>query len=54
MAKDKLNYTELTHQVVRRASEPLPFDQILWQVNEITPITTKNPKSTIRNAHWRR
>lgn len=46
----KPNYSELTHQVVQEAVEPLPFAEILYRVNERTPITTRNPKSTIRNA----
>ena len=48
--KDKPNYTELTYQVVRESPEPLPFDEILRRVHAITPIKTKNPKNTIRNA----
>ena len=48
--KDKPNYTELTHQVVRQSAEPLPFSEVLQRVNAITRIQTKNPKSTIRNA----
>jgi hypothetical protein len=35
---------------VRESAEPLPFAEILYRVNEQTPITTRNPKSTIRNA----
>jgi hypothetical protein len=46
----KPNYTELTYQVVRESPDPLPFDEILRRVQAITPIKTKNPKSTIRNA----
>lgn len=50
MPKPKISYTELTYRVVRESAEPLPFTEILQRVNEITPITTKNPKQTIRNA----
>lgn len=50
MPKPKVSYTELTYQVVRQSPEPLPFNEIVQRVNEITPIATKNPKQTIRNA----
>jgi hypothetical protein len=50
MPETKPNYTELVHQVVRESVEPLPFAEILQRVNDLVPITTKNPKSTIRNA----
>lgn len=50
MAKNKVSYAELTHQVVRESPDPLPFDDILRRVQAITPITTKNPKATIRSA----
>lgn len=46
----KPNYSELAHQVVRESAEPLPFAEILYRVNERTPFTTRNPKSTLRNA----
>ena len=50
MPGTKLSYTDLAHQVVREASESLPFAEIMHRVNALLPITTKNPKSTIRNA----
>ncbi len=50
MPETKPNYTELVHQVVRESTEPLPFAEIMQRVNDLAPITTKNPKSTIRNA----
>ena len=50
MPKSNVSYTELTYQVVRQAPEPLPFDEIVRRVAAITPITTKNPKATIRGA----
>lgn len=50
MPKDTVSYSELTHQVVQQAPEPLPFDEIMARVAAIAPITTKNPKQTIRNA----
>jgi Plasmid pRiA4b ORF-3-like protein len=46
----KPSYGDLVHQVVRQAAEPLPFDEIMRRVHALLPITTKNPKSTIRNA----
>ena len=50
MAGKKVSFTQLTHDVVNSSPEPLSFAEILHKVNSITPITTKNPKSTIRNA----
>ena len=49
-SKDKPNFTALTHQVVHDSPEPLPFDEILWRVNALAPIATKNPRNTIRGA----
>lgn len=48
--KGKPNYTDLTHQIVRDSETPLTFDEIVRRVSALTPVTTKNPKSTIRNA----
>jgi hypothetical protein len=50
MAKGKPNFTELTYQVIRESPDPLPFDEIMRRVHTITPITTRNPKGTIRSA----
>lgn len=50
MAHNKVNYTELTHQVVHNAKEPLTFDEIIQHVADIEPITTGNPQNTIRSA----
>jgi hypothetical protein len=50
MPKDKPSFADLAHQVVRESPEPLPFDEILRRVNTLAPITTKNPKQTIRQA----
>jgi hypothetical protein len=50
MTKNKPNFTELTYQVVRESPDPLPFDEIMRRVHAITPITTRNPKGTIRSA----
>ncbi len=50
MAERKPSYTQLTHDVVHGSSEPLTLDEIIEQVNVLRPITTKNPRSTIRGA----
>ncbi len=50
MPSSKPNYTALTHQVVRESREPLPFAEIMRRVNTLAPVTTRNPKGTIRNA----
>ncbi len=50
MPEKKLSYADLVVQVVRESPEPLPFTEIMERVNALFPITTRNPKSTIRNA----
>jgi hypothetical protein len=50
MPETKPNYTDLVHQVVRESADPLPFAEIIRRVNALSAITTRNPKSTIRNA----
>jgi hypothetical protein len=50
MANSKISFTELAHRVVRDSLEPLTVPEIVARVNAITPVTTKNPKNTIRNA----
>ena len=50
MPSSKPNYTALTHQVVRESREPLPSAEIMRRVNTLAPVTTRNPKGTIRNA----
>ncbi len=50
MSKKKPSYAQLTHDVVQQSPEPLTVVEIIEQVNAIRPITTKNPKQTIRNA----
>ena len=50
MAERKPSYTQLTHDVVQGSLEPLTLDEIIEQVNALRPITTKNPRSTIRGA----
>ena len=50
MAERKPSYAQLTHDVVHVSPEPLTLDEIIDQVNALRPITTKNPRSTIRGA----
>ena len=50
MANPKISFTELAHRVMSESLEPLSVLDIMHRVNAITPITTKNPKNTIRNA----
>ncbi len=50
MPETKPSYADLAHQVVREATEPVPFAEIVQRVNALVPITTRDPKSTIRNA----
>ncbi len=50
MEDKKPSNADLVVQVVREASEPLPFAEILERVNALSPVTTRNPKNTIRNA----
>ena len=50
MPEKKPSYIDLVNQVVREASEPLPFVEIMQRVASVLPIVTKNPKSTVRNA----
>jgi len=50
MSNTPPSYAELTHRVVRDAPEPLTVDQIIARVHALRPITTKNPKQTIRSA----
>ena len=50
MPRWKVSYAQLAHDVVQQSAKPLTVDEIMAQVQAITPITTKNPKQTIRNA----
>ncbi len=51
MAAKKVSYTQLTHDVVFAAKEPLPFAEIMARVNQITPITTKKNQVPRQNRH---
>jgi tetratricopeptide (TPR) repeat protein len=48
--KREPSYADLVHEVLRVAEQPLTFQQIFDQVNQRRPVTTKNPKATIRGA----
>ena len=50
MPEKKPSYIDLVNQVVREASEPLPFVEIMQRVASVPLIVTKNPKSTVCNA----
>ncbi|MBI2954859.1 MAG: hypothetical protein HYY30_11135 [Chloroflexi bacterium] len=42
--------TDLVYEVLMAAERPLTFQEIFDKVNQRRPITTRNPKGTIRNA----
>jgi hypothetical protein len=46
----QLSYAQLTRDMVELSPEPLTVEEIVGQVDDLRPITTKNPKSTIRAA----
>ncbi len=48
--RKKVSFTALAHQVVFESPQPLTAAEIQARVQAITPITTKNPKATIRSA----
>ncbi len=48
--KKKISFTQLAHDVVQQSPVPISVAEIMEQVQAIHLITTKNPKSTIRNA----
>ena len=50
MPDRKPSYTQLTHDVVHGSPEPLTLDEIIEKVNTLRPISTKNPRSTVRGA----
>lgn len=41
---------DLLYEVVRSADRPLTFQEIFDRINQQQPVTTKNPKATIRSA----
>lgn len=50
MADQQKSYSQLTRDVVQASPEPQSVDEIVEQVNTLRPITSKNPKNTIRTA----
>ncbi|MHB8993598.1 MAG: hypothetical protein ACYC66_18405 [Chloroflexota bacterium] len=48
--QDEPSYTDLVYEVLRSAGRPLTFQEIFDEVNRLRPVTSRNPKSTIRNA----
>ncbi len=44
------SYADLVYEVLKESREPLTFQQIFDEVNRRRPVTTKNPKGTIRGA----
>lgn len=51
MAKPKINFTELTHQVIRESADPLTLDEVVARVmSRADGETTKNLKNTVRGA----
>ena len=50
MATDQPSYAQLTRDVVQHAAEPISAQEIQQRVHAIRPITTRNPKQTIRGA----
>ena len=49
-AKDRPTTPDLIYEVLRSAPQPLTVDEILAEVNRRQPITTRDPKATIRSA----
>lgn len=44
------SYSALVYEVVQSAAAPLTFEEIFSQVNIRRPVTTRNPRATIRSA----
>ena len=49
-SRDEPSNADLVYDVLRSAEQPLTFDEIFDRVNQRRPITTRNPKGTIRGA----
>jgi tetratricopeptide (TPR) repeat protein len=45
-----ISYAQAVRQVLESADRPLTIREIVDRVEEIRPVTSKNPRSTIRNA----
>lgn len=50
MNPEPLSFSALTHLILRASREPLSFAEIMARVNAQRPITTRDPKATIRGA----
>lgn len=48
--KGEPSYSDLVYEVLQSAEEPLTFAEIFEAVSQRRPVTTKNPKATIRGA----
>src|SRR5256885_2313751 len=48
--KREPSYADLVHKVLRAAEQPLTFQEVFDRVAQRRPITTRNPKATIRGA----
>lgn len=48
--KDEPSYADLVYEVCQSAGRPQSFQEIFDAVNQRRPVTTRNPKATIRNA----
>lgn len=48
--KDEPSYADLIYDVLASGERPLTFQEILDEVHRRRPITTRNPKGTIRSA----
>lgn len=44
------SYTQLVAQVLTAAAAPLTLDEILARVSQLRPVSTKNPRATVRGA----
>lgn len=49
-SRDEPSNADLVYDVLRAAGHPLTFDEIFDRVNQRRPITTRNPKGTVRSA----
>ena len=48
--QEEPSYAELVYDVLRSAERPVTFQEIFDEVDLRRPVTTRNPKATIRNA----
>lgn len=50
MEQEPLSFSAITHLILRAAREPLPFAEIMARVAAQRPMTTRDPKTTIRGV----